>query len=172
MKNVLLFTVLVIFLLPLGAFAQEESVNAIDKYFSQYVEDERFTVVYISPKLFQLLDKLDIDEMDIDDIEAKALLGVASDLRGLRILTTDENGYQFYKEAKSKINTSEYEVLMTVRDKEDQNVDFLVKEEGDIVTELLLLVGGKDEDFALISFVGRIDLEKVMDLAESIEHER
>jgi hypothetical protein len=169
MKNVFILSLLFFLALPFVGWAQENSTNAIDKYFRQYVDDERFTVVYISPKLFELLDKLEIEEMDMEDEEAKAFMEVTSDLRGLRILTTDENGQELYREAKAKINTSEYEVLMTVRDKKEQNVDFLVKEDGDIITELLLLVGGEDDDFALISFVGKIDLDKVVNLAKTIE---
>ncbi len=169
MKNALILSLLFFLALPLTLSAQENSTNAIDKYFRQYVDDERFTVVYISPKLFELFDKLEIEEIDMEDEEAKAFMEVTNDLRGLRILTTDENGQELYREAKAKINTSEYEVLMTVRDKKEQNVDFLVKEDGDIITELLLLIGGQDEDFALISFVGKIDLEKVVNLAKSIE---
>ncbi|MDX1942997.1 MAG: DUF4252 domain-containing protein [Saprospiraceae bacterium] len=145
--------------------------NAIDKYFSQYVNDENFTVVFISPKMFQMIDKLKIDGMD--DEEGKAIMEIAKDLRGLRILTTDRNALQYYKEAKSKINTNEYEVLMTVRDKDGENVDFYVKEapgtNGNVFEEFFLLVGGQDEDFVLISFVGKIDLAKISKLAESIE---
>ena len=33
----------------------QAQANAIDKYFQQYVDDDRFTVVYISSKLFELI---------------------------------------------------------------------------------------------------------------------
>lgn len=144
--------------------------NAIDKYFQQYLDDERFTVVYISARMFQLFDKLTIDEMDMDEREGKAMLEMAKDLRGLRILSTDENVKGFYEEAKQKINTKEYEILMTVRSRGDDNIDFLIKEEGDTITELLMLVGG-DDSFALLSFVGKIDLNKITNFAKEIEKE-
>lgn len=144
--------------------------NVIDKYFKQYLDDERFSVVYISGRMFRLFDKLDIDEMDMDDDEAEAMLSIAKDLEGLRILSTDVNVRAFYEEAKSKINTREYEILMTIRSKGDNNIEFLIKEEGDTITELLMLVGG-DDDFALLSFVGRIDLDKVSKLANEMEKE-
>lgn len=151
--------------------AAAAQANAIDKYFSQYVNDENFTVVYISPKMFQMIDKLKID--GLDDEEGKAIMDVAKDLRGLRILTTDVNPLKYYKEAKAKINTNEYEILMTVRDKDGENVEFYVKElagsNGNVFEEFFLLVGGQDEDFVLISFVGKIDLAKISKLAESIE---
>lgn len=162
-------TILVVLAILVGnsLFGQ---ANAIDKYFKQYLDDERFSVVYISARMFQLFDKLDVDDMDMDDDEAKAMFDMAKDLRGLRILSTDENPGAFYEEAKNKINTQEYEILMTVRSRGDDNVDFLIKEEGDTITELLLLIGG-DDSFALLSFVGKIDLDKVSNFAKEIEKE-
>ena len=154
--------------LSMAAFAQ---ANAIDKYFSQYVNDKNFSVVYISPRLFQMMDKLNINGMD--DVEDRAILDIAKDLRGLRILTTDVNALQYYKEAKSKINTSEYEVLMTVRDKDGENVEFYVKEapgsNGNVFEEFFLMAGGDNEDFVLISFVGKINLDKITKLAKTIQ---
>lgn len=152
-----------------SASAQATNLNAIDKYFQKYVEDERFTVVYISSKLLNMFGKLDIDNMEMDDAETKAIIDLASDLEGIRILVAEENAAGFYKEAKTKINTKEYEVLMTVRDKDDANVDFLIKDDGDkMINELLLLVGGADE-FVLMSFVGKIDLDKVSKLINEFD---
>jgi len=160
-------SLLALFLLPLSALqAQESQVNAIDKYFQQYVDDERFTVVYISKKLFQMLGKLDIEQFDEDD-EVEAIMDIAQDLEGIRILVSEEDVEELYAEAKTKIDTREYEVLMTVRSQDDENVEFLVRENGDVIEELLLLVGG--DDFVLLSFVGRLDLNKISRLAREIE---
>ena len=54
-----------IFFLPLlflgsGVFAQDD---AIGKFFGKYVEDNRFTVVSISPKLFRLMSKVSWDSI-------------------------------------------------------------------------------------------------------------
>ena len=139
-------------------------IDAISKYFSKYVDDERFTVVYISPKMFQLIDKMDIN---LDDAEANAIKEVVKDLRGLRILVAEENGKEFYKEATQLINKKEYEVLMTVRNKGEESVDFLIKDNGsDIIDELLMIVGGPDE-FVLMSFVGQIDINKISEMAKA-----
>ena len=119
---------------PLSMAAQN---NAIEKFFNQYMDDEAFTVVHVTPKMFQMIAKLDIKDKDYND--AKAVL---QDLKGLWILTTEKNAKapQLYKEAASKINTQEYELLMTVRDKGD-NVRFWTKESNGIINELLMLVG-------------------------------
>ena len=142
--------------------AQED---AISKYFGKYMDDESFTVVYLSPKLFELLGKLDID--DLDDNEAEAILEVVEDLKSLRVLTTEENALKYYNEAVSMINTKDYEVLLTVRD-EGENVQFLIKDQGNTINELLLLVGGEDE-FVMVSFVGKIDLDKISSLAKKLD---
>ena len=56
---------------------------------------------------------------------------------------------------------------MTVRDKES-NVRFVTKESNGLISELLLLVGGKDE-FVMMSFVGNIDLNKIAKLAKKLD---
>jgi len=139
--------------------------DAISKYFDKYIENEAFTVVYLSPKLFQLLGKLEID--DLDDNEAEAILEVVEDLKSLRVLTTDEDPLSYYDEAVKTINTKDYEILLTVRD-EGENVQFLVKDSGNTINELLLLVGGESE-FVMVSFVGNINLDKISQLAKKLD---
>ena len=148
----------------LASYAQ---VDAIDKFFNQYQENQDFTVVFVSPKMFQMAAKA---TQDMEDPELKELI---NGIKGLKILTTDVNAAKYYSEAIKKIPVGEYETLVTVRDK-GENVRFLTKGTGDIVNELLLLVGGKDE-FVLMSFVGKIDINKISKLAkkfnvDGIEH--
>jgi len=90
--------------------------DAISEYFDKYLEDERFTVVYISGKMFSMFSKLD-----------------------------------------------------TVRTKKGNRVEFVVKEDGDKIDELLLISGGRDHDFVLMSFVGDIDLDEISKLSDSID---
>ena len=142
--------------------AMSAQSDAIEKYFSKYLDDDRFTVVYISPKMFSMVSKMDIKDMEPEVKE------IISNLRGLRILTTEINSEAFYKEALNTINTKEYEVLMKVRDG-NESVQFLVKDDGgSTINELLLLVGGSS-DFVLLSFVGTIDLNKISKLANSMD---
>jgi hypothetical protein len=166
MKSVKLLAILL--LMGLATFTRAQAdVSAIDKYFQQYVEDERFTVVYISSKLLGMFEQLDI-ETDMDDGETQAIMELAKDIKGIRILVAEENAAGFYEEAKQKIDTKEYEVLMTVRNKGEENVDFLIKEDNELINELLLLVGGQDE-FVLLSFVGKVDMEKISRLINEFD---
>ncbi|MCI5080661.1 MAG: DUF4252 domain-containing protein [Saprospiraceae bacterium] len=171
MKYVKIISLAIAMLFVAGPIMAQTSANAIEKYFTKYLDDERFTVVYISPKLFKMFEKLDIAGMELEDDEAEAIMDLVKDLEGLRILTAEEDAEALYKEAKSKINTKEYEVLMTVRTREGNNVEFLVKDDGgDIIKELLLLTGGGGDEFVLLSFVGNIDIKKISKLANTMEN--
>lgn len=155
-------------LLLIGSFVSAQS-NAIEKYFAQYVNDKDFTVVYISPKLFNLVENINIDELE--DEEVAAVIEVTKGMKELRILTTDINAKERYEEARKKINTTEYETLVTVRDKDKSNFDIYIKEiDGGKIGELLMISGGDHQDeFVLISFVGNVDMDKVSTFINKIE---
>ncbi len=151
-------TLLAVLFATLTVSAQED---AITKYFNKYIDDAKFSAVYISPKMFNMVSKIEIEDMEPE------LQEVIRSMKGLRILHTDQNAPQYYQEALKTINTNEYELLLTARDK-GENVRFMVKESGDIVQELLMIVGG-DTDFALLSFIGNIDLKKIGKLAKALD---
>ncbi len=153
--------ILILFLSSTG-FSQSD---AIESYFSKYKDDDRFTMVYVSPKMFQMFSK--VAEGAGEDLEDE-IIEMVSSLKGLKILTTDVEGRNFYSEAIQKIDTKQYEELMTVRSEGD-DVKFLVKDTdgGNIVQELLLLVGG--DEFVMMSFVGDINLRQIGKLAKSLD---
>ncbi|MDX1684598.1 MAG: DUF4252 domain-containing protein [Saprospiraceae bacterium] len=144
-----------------ASFGLNAQIDAISKYFDKYMDDQDFTVVYVSPKMFSLVSKLDIEDMDE---EAKMLL---KEIKGLRILTTDKDPMKYYNEAMKTFDVSEYESLMTVRD-EGENVNILIKSSSeDTIEELLLLVGG--DEFVMLSFLGNIDIDRISKLAEGMD---
>ena len=157
MKSLIL-SLFIIIASSLSAFAQQD---AIMKYFSKYVDDERFSAVYISPKMFGMVAKIEIEDMEPEVQE------VIRSMKGLRILHTEQNSLQYYNEAVKAININEYELLLTAREN-GENVRFMVKDNGDIVEELLMLVGG-EKNFAMLSFLGNIDLKKVGKLAKALK---
>ena len=144
------------------SFQVSAQSDIIEEYFEAHEDDEEMTIVYISPRMFQMIAKLEIDEMEED------VRNVIKDLRGLRVMTTEEDGMEHYKALASKLKFSEYEELMRIKD-EDTNVRILVKDDSsDRINELLLLVGSEDE-FVLVSFIGNIDINKIAQLSGNIE---
>ena len=156
MKSIFL-SFFVIVSTTLASFGQED---AITKYFNKYIDDTRFSAVYISPKMFTMVSKIEIENMEPEVQE------VIRSLKGLRVLHTEQNAMQYYQEALKAINTNEYELLLTARDN-GENVRFMVKSNGDIVQELLMIVGG-EKNFAMLSFLGNIDLKKIGKLAKAL----
>ncbi|MEM7573137.1 MAG: DUF4252 domain-containing protein [Bacteroidota bacterium] len=159
-----------LFLLTAFSLNAQSSANAIDRYFQQYLDDDRFSVVYIAPRVFQLLDRLSLGEAEVDDMDAELVRDLASDIRGLRILSTSDGARSFYEEAIAKIDTDTYELLMTVRQGRRNNVEFMIREEEEGVISELLLIAGGDESFTLMSFVGNINLNTIMRLGDEIEN--
>jgi hypothetical protein len=156
--------------MPLLAQDNKDNINAIDTYFKQYVDDDRFTVVYISGKLFQMLGKLDKETLNVEgDEEAQALMDIAADMQGLRILTAEVGADALYNEAKQKIDTKIYQQLMTVRSRDGDNFELLIRENNEGKIQELLMLGGGDE-FVLMSFIGNLDLDKISRLADEFEH--
>lgn len=156
--NKIYLTLSAILLTAVMSMAQD---NAIDRFFESYQDNEEFSSVYVSPRMFQMVAKVAGEELEGD------LADVIKDLKGLQVLKTEKDPMIYYKEAIKKIPTNEYELLVKVRD-EDQNVRIFSKSSGDIVHELLLMVGGKDE-FILLSFIGDIDITKLAKLAKSLD---
>ncbi len=131
--------------------------DAISKFFNKYQDDETFTQVTISSKMFNLF-----TNMDVKNDEDKAVLSAISKLKGLRVLAKEEarNSRELYKEALSLVPVKEYEELMSVRDK-DKDMKFFIKEgKPGIISELVMIAGG-NEEFMVLSLFGEIDLKEI-----------
>jgi hypothetical protein len=142
-----------------GAYAQD----AISKFFSKYQNDESFSQVNISSRMFGLF-----TQMESDDPEDKEVLEAISKLKGLKIIAKEDarNARELYKEAFSVI-PKDYEELMTVRDK-DKDMKFLIKESGGKISELLMVMGG-NEQFMVMSLFGEIDLKQVSRIGKKMD---
>lgn len=141
--------------------AQQGSV--IDRFFQKYENDRSFTLVSITPKMFSMFAKV-----DAGDADAKNMMRVIQKLKGLKILAKEDTreGPRLYKEAAAFLST-DFEELMTVRDKES-DLKFLVKENAKgAISELIMLVGSNNE-FMAMSLVGDIDLNEISLIAGSV----
>lgn len=145
--------------LSLQVNAQDDAISTL---FSKYADDDSFTKVNISSKMFQLF-----THIEGSDEEEKEVLETISGLKGLKILSKNEisNGKQLYKEA-LKAPGKSFEELMSVKDG-DEDLTFFIKESGGMISELLMISGG-ESNFVILSLVGDIDLNKVAQLSRSM----
>ncbi|HEY9488943.1 MAG TPA: DUF4252 domain-containing protein [Chryseosolibacter sp.] len=129
--------------------------DVISKFFTKYQDDETFTNVNISSKMFGLF-----TEMDAQTPEDKEVLDAISKLKGLKILAKENtrNSRELYNEALALIPKN-FEELMSVRDK-DKDMKFMIQENGGKISEMLMVVGG-NEDFMIMSIFGEIDLKQI-----------
>jgi len=142
-------------LVPLVLAAQK---SPVDKLFEKYANQKGFTTVNISGKLLGFAGKL-----DVGDPETGKML---NNLTGIRILTVEDDELNrkvdFYQELDNEgfFRNNTYESLMDVTE-DNQIVRFYAREaEGGKFSELLLVVGGKDDN-TLISIRGLIDPENI-----------
>ena len=132
---------LILFLiLSTSIFAQS---NSIEKLFEDYSDNDDFTSVYISANMFSSFGNKD-SKSEINDVLAS--------LKGLQVLTTNKNPMDFFKIAKSKLNSNDYEELMRVNEGGAKVLFYVKNSNGTIAEELVLLVGESDET-VLMSFI-------------------
>jgi hypothetical protein len=162
MKKFMIGAVMVV--LSVAAFAQGEPIA---KFIAKYQDDETFTQVKVSQKMFGLF-----TNMDVEKPEDKQILDAISKIQGLRVLAKHEtrDSRALYKEALGAIPSNSYEELMSVRDK-DKDMKFFIKElSAGKIGELVMVMGGNDE-FMLLSLFGEIDLKKISSIGKKMNIE-
>lgn len=150
-------------MLVLGSLQAQES--AIEKFYSKYVEDERFSRVYISPKMMQMAGGFLNSNSVEGDEDAEQMLSLISKVKGIRILSGEQvNGLNMFEEAIGLLNRNQYEELMDIKDK-GSSLKFMVREEGGRIKELLMVSGTKEE-FTLMSMLGDFTYKDLNMLSE------
>jgi hypothetical protein len=133
MKKLLLFALLLI----TGTIVSGQ--KSIDALFDRYAGKDGFTTVTISGNLLKLAACLDDDENENDD-------PLPANISEIRILTQDNDNMKvdnFYDMVIKDIDMEKYEEFMSVKES-DQDLKMLVRSEGRVFKEFLLIAGGKD----------------------------
>ncbi len=148
-------------LIPFVGMAQEE--DAISKFLGKYVNDEDFSTVYITKRMFRLIAQIanDPDEKEFEETINK--------IESFCILSTEKRkGRELYKEITGKLPMKEYEELMIIREGKDVT-KFLIKEtkQGKIIE--LLMLSGLENKFSILSMTGEINLEQISKLSKKME---
>ncbi len=159
-----IFTLAVVLLTTALNMVNAQS-NAVEKYYSNYAEDDRFTKVSISSKMFNLF-----TNFNADDPDEQQVIETISKLKGLKILVGNEitESASIYKSALSTAS-SHFEELMTVENA-DQEMVFYIQESNGTITELLMLMY-EGTGVMILSLVGDIDLQELSNLSDKMEIE-
>ena len=144
MKRLLFLTVLMITASVL--YAQK----SIDALFDKYAGKDGFVTFTISGSLLKLV--CNNDEENDNPVPAQ--------ITEIRILAQEDDSmkvYNFYDRVMKDINLDDYEEFMRVK-KSDQDLRMLVRSEGHMFREFLLIAGG--EDNALIQIKGSMTFKE------------
>lgn len=152
-------SLLLLTVLPILAIAQNSAIN---KVFNKYENRDGFTVVTINRGLLKMVANID------DDRESQEFLSRISQIKVLAC-EDDQSGINLYEEVLSDLDKRDYEELMTAKSKGEE-VLMLAKKDGDIVEELIILVGG-DDDNALVYIAGRMNMKDLSKLSSSVNIE-
>jgi hypothetical protein len=148
-------------------FSASAQDDAIQKFFSKYMEDDRFSRVYISPKMMQMAGGF-LKNNAGGDADAEELGKLIAKIKGIRIISSEEvEGMSLYREAMGTLTKNRYEELMDVQDK-GTSLKFLVREEAGLVKELTM-ISGDSKSFTLLSMLGNFTYEDLNMLAEKTD---
>ncbi|MCA1757455.1 MAG: DUF4252 domain-containing protein [Bacteroidales bacterium] len=157
MKKAIIITLISIFSVS-GLMAQSQ----IDRLFGKYQGREGFVTVTVSGNLLRLAAALDHDSGD-------PVMKHASKLTSVRILAKEDDlveSENFYDLVIDDLLAGGYEEMMTVNST-DTDVRMLLKADGDIFREFILVVGGS-VDNAIIQIKGNLTYEDIHEIGSSV----
>lgn len=140
------------------SYGQHDIVSMV---FDKYAGVDGFTTVSISGDMLKLLAQAEADRRDTT---------FASKLYEVKILALEKDcdkpaTIDLRAEVYDKLDKSVYKEMMTVK-QSDQDVVILVKESNGRIAELLIIVGGQDEN-ALIRLKGDMVLSEMAEMADN-----
>src|SRR5690606_14916271 len=118
--------ILVLIICAANIVAAKAQNDVITKLFRNYYDDESFTKVSVSSKMFNLFTKI-----EPGDENEKEILDAISKLEGLKVLAADSigNSKKLYDEVVKKVSSNGYEELMEVKDAQE-DMKFMIRENG------------------------------------------
>jgi Domain of unknown function (DUF4252) len=153
-------------LLLAGLFLQLQAQSEnIETFYKRYAKSENATNVTIKGWL------LDVATQFTEDVESRKVLSKITQLRVLLMEEGNPVSNTEYLQFKKDIRKDDFEELLQIRD-EGSQVDFFIREEGDHITNVLMLVNEAD-GFVLLSLEGLLKLEDLKNIkidAEGGEH--
>lgn len=157
-------SIFVLFFTAMLTFCQAQN-ESIERFYSKYTKLENVTEINISGNLLNL-----VATYSDENSEGKVLEKISK----LRILAIDDQHIVETSDKKamlSGLRKNHFEELMQIRDGKSR-IDFMIREKGNKITNILMLVDDEDS-FFLLSLEGNItwkDIEKLNIDIDGAEH--
>jgi len=155
------FSLIAAFFILVSSYGQ----NIIEEHFSHLKDNDNYTTISISSKMFEMAGYIEIDEEDEDTEELQEFLASVSAFNMI-IGNKQEEAMSLYNNGVSKVNRS-HEELMSINNKEG-NFSFYIDETKGIVRELVM-VGMSEDNFMVFSLIGDMDLRQIGKMSQKIQ---
>ena len=156
MKKIITPLLFLVFTLTMNA------QSSIDRLFDRYQGVDGFVTVAVSGNFLKMMSEFDDDE----------LLRHSDKFTTIRILAQDDDNMRvenFYDIVMGELDKGGYEEMVRINSS-DSDVKIMIKAEGNIFTEFLLVAGG-DEN-AIIQIKGRLTEKIIKEMSESIDKDK
>lgn len=161
MKTALLFLGLA--LMPALSQAQSKTIDAFQR---KYKGAEEGFSLNVSGNLLRLIMWFDKDDQEP---EMKELMKGVRKMKLLKMPSRDRTiNLTEFRNLKQKLQKEAFEELMSIGSGDGTTLDILIQGKDDHVSELLVLANG-DNDFVVLDFRGKMDLEKIIKMASSTQ---
>lgn len=163
MQKAIILLVLVTF--GLGASSLMAQSSAIDRYYQDYRQDDRYTHVSVSSKMFDLF-----INFEREDPAEQQLVETISKLKGMKVLvgkSVSDAAGEF--KTISSMPYRDMEELMEITEA-NQEFKFFISETNGKISELLM-VGHEGESVFMLSLIGDIDLKEIAQLSKKMNIE-
>ena len=136
--------------------------STIDKLFDKYQGKDGFVTVTVNGNMLKFL--AEVDDSDDDFIKH------ANKFTSIKILVQEDDEMEienFYDMVIDEVNRSGYEEMVSVKSS-DEDLKILVKADGRVFKEFLLIAGGDDN--AIIQIKGNMTLDDVKEMGTSFKN--
>ena len=151
----------VLFILLHLAFHLPAQDNAINKHYTEFVNNSNFDISYVSKEMFRTIIEKNKNKY------GKELTEIMESLNSLHIVTAYKNKPDLqYNEAMNIMKITNYELLFTKQDQVDKFSLFISKKDNKIIE--MVLIARDHVDFVILDITGDIDLKSIVFLGEAM----
>ena len=165
-------------LLVVIAFLIASSLNYAQSFFDKLEYMEGVDMVVVTKDAFEMLSKF--QDIKIEDNQTMKVFSLINDLQELKVFTTNDanNAKKMDQMVSQVIKEQKLTELMRVKD-EDTRMKIYVKATKNkaYVSEVLMFVNGagkksnKNVESVIISLTGRIDIQKISEITDTLVNE-
>ncbi|MDD4032351.1 MAG: DUF4252 domain-containing protein [Bacteroidales bacterium] len=133
--------------------------------FKRYADKEGVTSVYVSKAMIQMApDAVSNADLYLNNMKGK--------IEGIQIVSSGNLALKNeMDESFRKLIGNQHEELMRIKDESGELVTFHIKKEGNLITELIMLVNEEDE-FSAIQILGKFTMQDIQEITSRKEGEK